>query len=138
MSQTLSLIVSFIFLGIGLVAVIIMLNVLGKPAERTSRMRWITIHRILGYLFLVIFLVNMVFMTQRMVGFSDEPSNRLLLHISLALLLIPVFLVKILISRFFRKLVAYLTPLGLIIFTLSFLMIFITSAYHLVTSAEIP
>ena len=137
MNQTMSIVGSFIFLGIGLAAVIIMLNLLGNLKERPQARRWKTIHRILGYLFLIFLLIYLVFMAQRLTGFSGEPSPRMVLHMALALVLIPVFMVKICISRFFRKLYAYLMPLGLIIFFFSFLMIFITSAYILITGADI-
>jgi tellurite resistance protein TehA-like permease len=138
MNQTLSSIGSFVFLGIGLTAVFTMLNLLGNPKNRPSPKRLKTVHRILGYLFLLIFIINIIFMAQRLVGSIEEPSPRLLLHMALALLLIPVFLVKISIARFFKKLYPYLMPLGLIIFFFSFLMICITSGYYLISAADIP
>jgi hypothetical protein len=52
--------------------------------------------------------------------------------------LIPVFLVKISISRFFKKLYSFLIPLGLIIVFASFVMIAITASYYLLTTAELP
>lgn len=136
MDQTVSSVLSLIFLAIGLVAVFIMLNLQGNPKDRPSARRLRLLHRIFGYLFLLIFIINLVFMTQRLIGFSDEPSPRLLLHITLALLLIPVFLVKISIARFYKKLYPYLMPLGLGLFFIGFLMIAITTGYYLISTAE--
>jgi hypothetical protein len=119
-------------------AVFIMLNLQGNPKDRPSAkmLRWL--HRIFGYLFLMIYLINLILMAKRLIGMPVEPSPRLILHITLALLLIPVFLVKISISRFFKKLYSFLIPLGLIIFFASFVMIAITAGYYLITSAELP
>ena len=138
MNQMLSLIFSFVFIGIGLVAVFIMLNLQGNPKDRPSAKKLRILHRIFGYLFLLIFISNLIFMTKRLLGISVELSPRVTLHIALALLLIPVFLVKISISRFFKKLYSYLIPLGLMIFFVSFLMIAITAGYYLISTAEIP
>jgi cytochrome c5 len=138
MNQMLSVLFSLAFLVIGLAAVIIMLNLQGNPKDRPSSKTLRGLHRLLGYLFLFIFVINLIFMSRRMVGIDMEPSARLTLHIALALVLIPVFLVKISIARFFKKLYPYLMPLGLIVFAASFLMIAVSAGYHLMSTAEPP
>ena len=138
MDQLINSVISMIFLGIGLGAALVMLNLQGNPKTRPSPERLKSVHRILGYLFLFYFILNLIFMAKRLLGEPFELSPRLTLHIALALVLIPVFLVKISIARFFKKLYPYLMLLGLIVFAASFLMIAVSAGYYLLSTAEPP
>src|SRR5262245_35661407 len=62
-------------------------------------------------------------MALRLKGVSDELPARLALHILLALLLLPVLLVKVLIARYYKQHSSVLLPLGVTIFALSLALV---------------
>jgi uncharacterized membrane protein len=139
MNPQLSSIVSVLFILIGILTVLIMLKLQGDPKDKASNKRLILSHRILGYIFLFIFLVMLFFMVKKVSGLNYELSPRAVIHIVLATILIPIFLTKILIARFFKRLYPNLILLGLMIFFLSFTMVAITAGYHfLKTTTDQP
>lgn len=128
-----SSIVSLLFILIGFFTLLFMLKVQGNPKEQASNRLLTRLHRIFGYIFLVLFLVMFVFMVKKVSGFSSEFSPRVTIHFVVAVILIPLFLVKLLIARFFKRLYPNLVILGLSIFFLSFTMVGITTGYSLMT-----
>lgn len=134
----LSSIVSIGFILMGFFTVLIMLKLHGNPKEKTPMKLLRNIHRILGYVFLVYFLLMMVFMLNRIGGGGAEFSPRVIVHMVLAVMVIPLFVTKILIARFFKRLFPNLILLGLAIFILSFTLIAITGGYNLFRGAESP
>jgi hypothetical protein len=63
------------------------------------------------------------FMLLRLRDVADELPLRSMLHILIALILVPLFLVKVLIARYYKSYTSVLVPLGLAIFTLGFVLI---------------
>jgi len=135
MNPQLSSIVSVLFILIGIITVLIMLKLQGNPKDKDSNKRLILSHRMLGYIFLFIFLVMLFLMVKKVSGLNYEPSPRAVIHLVLANMLIPIFLTKILIARFFKRLYPNLILLGLMIFFLSFTMVAITAGYHFLKTA---
>lgn len=133
MNLQVSSIVSLLFILSGFFTLFFMLKVQGNPKEHASNRLFTRLHRIFGYIFLVLFLVMFVFMVKKVSGFSSEFSPRVTIHFLLAIMLIPIFLVKILIARFFKRLYPNLVILGLSIFFLSFTMVGVTTGYSLMT-----
>jgi hypothetical protein len=72
----------------------------------------------------------LVFMVKKVSGINYELSTRAVIHMVLATMLIPIFLTKMLIARFFKRLYPNLILLGLMIFFLSFTMVAITAGYY--------
>jgi uncharacterized membrane protein len=133
MNLQVSAIVSILFIITGFFTVLSMLKVQGNLKAHTSDRLSTGIHRVLGYIFLFIFLIMFVFMVKKVSGFTSEFSPRVTVHFVSALILIPIFLVKILIARFFKRLYPNLVILGLAIFFLSFTMVGITTGYSFMT-----
>lgn len=131
MNTLLSSIFSYVFILVGLTTVLIMLKLHGNPREKTPMKFLRNLHRILGYIFLVFFLVMMGFMLRRIGGISAEFSPRVIVHMVLAMMVIPLFIAKILIARFFKRLFPNLLLLGLAIFVLTFTLVAVTSGYNL-------
>jgi hypothetical protein len=100
-----------------------MIHVSSRSANDATRTRLIHAHRVGGYTFVLLFCVLFYFMALRLKGVSDELPNRLALHILLALLLLPVLLVKVLIARYYKQHSSVLLPLGVTIFALSLALV---------------
>jgi mono/diheme cytochrome c family protein len=115
---------------IGGVTVLIMLEMTGKVRDSPRRKGWILVHRILGYLFLVLFASMLVFMVVKAGGFQEELPARAMIHIILALLLVPLIMIKVVIARRHAQLSTKLIMLGLAIFGLSFGLTGITAGYY--------
>ncbi|MCI5124299.1 MAG: hypothetical protein D3925_07445, partial [Candidatus Electrothrix sp. AR5] len=115
---------------IGGVTVLIMLEMTGKVRDSPRRKGWILLHRILGYLFLVLFAAMLIFMVVKAGGFQEELPARAMLHIILALLLVPLIMIKVVIARRHAQLSTKLIMLGLAIFGLSFGLTGITAGYY--------
>src|SRR5262249_20938457 len=64
-----------------------------------------------------------------------ELAPRALIHMLLGLTLAPLLFLKILIARTFRNQSQYLTPLGLILFSLSFILVAMTAGPYLLRRA---
>src|SRR5215469_18283428 len=92
-------------------------------SERNGRL-WIRVHRAVGYVFIAMFVVTVYFMLLRLKGESDELPPRILLHMSLALILAPLLLVKVLVARYQPPGSRGLLPaLGITIFAFSFTVV---------------
>ncbi len=123
-------IMAMLFVCTGGIAVFIMLEIFGKIRDNTEKTYWIYAHKIFGYLFLSIFILMLFFMINKTAGFQKELTARAIIHIVLALILIPLLAVKIMIARRYPKLGAKLPMLGISIFTISFGLTGITAGYY--------
>ncbi|MFC2155982.1 hypothetical protein ACFLRB_05795, partial [Acidobacteriota bacterium] len=133
MNPQISAIVSILFIITGFITVLLMLKLQGSPKDRESNQSLTRFHRILGYIFLIIFFVTFVFMAKRIAGTG---SPRAAIHMTLAFLLVSIIFVKIFIARFFKGLYPNLIILGLLIFFLSFTMIGITTGYYFLNTMD--
>jgi hypothetical protein len=123
-------IVGVIFLVIGIAATRIMLYLKGKEKDKTLGRSLIRTHRVLGYLFVGIYLFMIISMIVRVSHYQEELSVRAILHVVFALAILPLFAVKISVARWFFSLTKHLFPLGVTIIILAFLLNAI-SAGHL-------
>ena len=101
----------------------VMLHASSRSKDRAAHTRLIRAHRLGGYAFILVFCVFFFFMALRIKGAPDELPPRLTFHIILALLLIPILLVKVLIARYYRHYSSALLFLGVTIFALSFALV---------------
>ena len=102
----------------------------GQGTSARSARFWTQAHRVAGYLFIALFAIFTYFMFLRVKGWQDEFSPRLLLHISLALSLAPLLLVKVLVARYQKASRALLSVLGISIFTAAFTLVALNVAAH--------
>ncbi|MCI5146863.1 MAG: hypothetical protein D3923_15395, partial [Candidatus Electrothrix sp. AR3] len=112
------------------VTVLIMLEMNGKMKETQKKSVWVITHRILGYLFLILFAFMLVYMVIRAGSFHEELPAKAMLHIILALLLVPLIMIKVVIARRRAQLSTKLILLGMAIFGLSFGLTGITAGYY--------
>jgi hypothetical protein len=105
-------------------------------SERNGRL-WLRVHRTVGYLFIAVFSVTVYFMLLRLKGESDELPPRILLHMSLALMLAPLLVVKVLVARYQPPGSRGLLPaLGITIFAFSFTLVAVNVVALLLRNAK--
>ena len=101
----------------------------GRGATARSRKIWTQVHRICGYAFISLFLIFCYFMLLR-IRSADELSPRIVLHLSLALMLAPLLLVKVIVVRYQKSAWNVLIALGVTIFALAFTLVSMNVAVH--------
>ena len=137
MSPLTASVLALLFLGTGGAAVLIMLELTGRARGNSGKTGLIRVHRVLGYLFITLFLIMLFFMIRKVAGFQEELTARGVVHIVLALALVPLLLTKILIVRRLPQLSEKLPLLGLTIFILSFSLTGITAGYYVLHRTNI-
>ncbi len=130
MNPLIASVLATMFVIIGGVTVLIMLEMTGKTRDNAGKTGLILAHRILGYLFLSLFGFMLFFMIRKVAGFQEELTARAVFHIVLALSLVPLILVKVLVVRRLPQLSEKLPLLGIAIFMLSFGLTGITAGYY--------
>jgi len=119
----------------------LMLHASSRSKDLAAHARLMRAHRLGGYTFILLFCVFFYFMALRIKGVPDELPPRLTFHVILALLLIPILLVKVLIARYYRHYSSALLFLGVTIFALSFALVAMNLVPYLLgrsTSAGAP
>jgi len=130
MNPLIASVLAALFVCTGGVTVMIMLELTGKARDNSGKTGLICAHRILGYLFLSLFVIMLFFMIRKVAGFQEELTARGVVHIVLALALVPLLLTKILVVRRLPQLSEKLPMLGLAIFVFSFALTGITAGYY--------
>jgi hypothetical protein len=101
----------------------------GRGATPRSRRIWTQIHRICGYLFISLFVIFCYFMLLR-IRSADEISPRIVMHLTLALILAPLLLVKVIVVRYQKSAWNVLITLGVTIFAIAFTLVSVNVAVH--------
>ncbi|HXB68427.1 MAG TPA: photosystem P840 reaction-center cytochrome c-551 [Candidatus Acidoferrales bacterium] len=124
------------FVLIGAINVWLILQASARVRDAKASTRLIAAHRIGGYLFIALFCVMGYFMVARLgdVGGGAPPST--MIHLTLAMVLSPLLFVKVLVARYYKSYYGFLTPIGLMIFVLSFVLIGITAGPSLAHRAR--
>jgi ferredoxin-NADP reductase len=112
-------------------------NMLAGPgtSARSKRM-WTQIHRVAGYAFIALFVISAYFMFLRIKGSSDELPPHVLMHMSLALSLAPLLLVKVMVARYQKGARSPLLALGICIFLIAFVMVALNLVIHFLRLAS--
>jgi ferredoxin-NADP reductase len=136
-SSTAGLAAGVLFAGLATCNVVFMLE-----AERTQnpavKSRLAVLHRIGGYAYVVLFCIMAYLMSPRVMGLglSDKLPKYLLVHIVLALVLVPLLVLKILIACRYKHRYSLLMPLGLSIFVISVLLVVIPAFSELLRASR--
>jgi len=122
-----------ILITIGVVAAIIILEAIGRhevEGKRASSLR--LAHRVLGYIFLLIFLAIMIPMFQRLKFWPGDLETRVVFHWILAEVVIAFIIAKIFINRRYKKLYSHLATMGWTILLCTFLLLILTGGYGII------
>src|SRR5579862_7835706 len=104
-------------------------------SNRNSRL-WRRVHRTVGYVFIAVFTITVYFMLMRIKGDSEELPPRILLHMSMALILAPLLVAKVLVARYQPGSSGLLFALGITIFAISFALVAMNIAPFLLGNAK--
>ncbi len=130
-------IVAVLLLVVGFVATLIMFHLRGRGEKLRKPGRMRGAHKVFGFVFFILLLV-LVFTGMRYVAWGrGEPSPRAILHVVLAAALFTVFFLKLLIVRFYRGLLGYVSTMGIIVFVLTALVFSTSAGYYLARRGHI-
>ncbi|WP_339132854.1 MAG: photosystem P840 reaction-center cytochrome c-551 [Candidatus Electrothrix sp. GW3-4] len=122
----------------GACAMLLMLELRGNPKKDSkANQRLVKAHRVTGYIFIVFFLVIVTVMLSKAGSYQEEFSPRTILHISLALLVVPLLLFKVLIVRRFKRFEKHVPGIGLAVFLALFLLNSMTAGYYFLHQSDI-
>src|SRR5258708_8877694 len=125
MKAGLSVSLGLFFVALATFNVITMLQS-SRPAQAPRiRARAIALHRAGGYLFIGLFAVMVWFMSKRLIGSPEALAGDAAIHMDLAILLAPLLFVKVMIARKYKNHHSILLPLGLSIYAISAVLVFI-------------
>ena len=136
-SSTVGLLAGLVLVGTACCNVVLMFE-----AERTQnvgmRNRLVLLHRVGGYAFIIFFCMMASAMSERLVGegLSNTLSTHILLHVVLALSLVPLLILKVSIARRYKQAHSLLRPLGLAIFIISAVLVAIPAFSELLHSTD--
>ncbi len=102
----------------------------GRGASPRSRRLWSKAHRVAGHAFIALFVVFCYFMLLRVRGSWEELPPRLILHMSLAFLLLPLLLAKVMAVRYQQEAWKLLMVLGIGIFATAFTLVALNVSVH--------
>ena len=114
-----------VFVGLATFNVITLLESSRPSQTPQKRARAIKLHRVGGYLFIGLFVMMVWFMCKRLIGSPEGLTGDAALHIDLAVLLVPLLFVKVLVARKYKSHYSILFPLGLSIYAISVMLVFI-------------
>lgn len=125
-----------VFVVVGLAAMFLMYHLWGYPFDKETRTsaapRWaMWTHRLLGYLFALIYIVLMVKMVPRLWEYQVEFPARTTAHIILGFTIGFLLLIKIAIMRFFRHFEEWMPYLGTAIMLGTIILIGLSLPYVL-------
>lgn len=127
MDVTVSATLGILFLVIGSAAVFLMYHLWGYPFDKATRTSaappsLMRLHRILGWVYILIYFVMMYEMVPRLWNYQVEFPARTVAHLCLGMSIGIVLLVKISIIRFFRHLEEWMPVLGTLLLGFTILL----------------
>ncbi len=119
---------AFVFAALGYMATFLMLHLWGYPYDKDTRTseapKWaMRLHRVLGYAFVVCYVVMMWRMVPRLFSYQVELPARTVVHILLGVTVGCFLLIKISIARFFRHLEEWMPYLGVAVLLCTTLLV---------------
>lgn len=138
MGSSLGMLIGLSLVCLAAVNVVLILESSSAPRDQKTRSRLMLAHRAGGYLFVTIFSITAYFMSRRLegLGVSNKLPTHLVVHVSLALLLVPLLFLKVLIARRYKLSHSLLMPLGLAIFSITFVLVSLPTLSEFLTSAN--
>jgi len=115
------------FLLAGIIALFSMLTLMGKTERKANAKLLKTLHKGSGVVFAILLLVISYLCVKYWASAGDQISTRAVFHGVLAFAVIIIFVLKLLIVRFYKQFLKYVPVMGMTVFVLSFI-VFKTSA----------
>lgn len=125
-----------IFFAAALGAALSMLTLMGRQNRKIKPSLLKILHKINGYIFLLLLLVISYICIKYVAGVGDRLPPRAISHSVLALFLLILFFIKILIVRFFKQFLKFVPVLGIIVLSLAFVVTATSAGFYLIRSAN--
>ncbi|MCJ7579513.1 MAG: cytochrome c [Candidatus Aminicenantes bacterium] len=129
-------IMGLIFFAAALGAALSMLTLMGRPNRKMQPSLLKILHKTNGYIFFLLLLVISYICIKYVAGVGDSLHPRAISHSILALFLLIIFFIKILIVRFFKQFLKFVPVLGIIVFTLAFVVTATSAGFYFLRSAN--
>src|ERR1700683_654745 len=127
LNSSASLWLGITFVLVGAINVWLILQSSARLRDAKAGARLIVAHRIGGYVFIGLFCVMGYFMVARLGDVAGGAPPGTIIHLTVAMVLSPLLFVKVLIARYYKSHYSLLMPIGLMIFVLSLVLIWITA-----------
>jgi ferredoxin-NADP reductase len=137
LETSLSAVLGLVYIAIGAIIVWLIFHASSRLKDKGASARLVQGHRIGGYIFILLFCVMTYYMILKIKDSPDELALRPMIHMLLAMLLTPLIFIKVLVARYYKTYYSVLMPLGLIIFTLSFVIVMMTVGPYFLRRATI-
>jgi cytochrome c2 len=115
-------------------AAVSMLSIRGKAEKKANPKTLRTIHKISGRLFLLLLLPLLFLGMRYWVDIGSEASLRAVFHAVLAWGLITLFLLKVMIVKFYKQFLHFAPAMGLFVFGFTIVVFIISGGYYAVSS----
>ncbi len=125
-----------IFFAAALGAALAMLTLMGRQNRKMKPPLLKTMHKINGYIFLLLLLVISYICIKYVAGVGDRLPPRAISHSVLALFLLILFFIKFSIVRFFKQFLKFVPVLGIIVLSLAFVVTATSAGFYLIRSAN--
>jgi mono/diheme cytochrome c family protein len=129
--------IALLFMGAGVTALVSMLTLMGRSERRLSVLGLRATHRTAGYVFAALLVVAAVMGLRYLAAAGDGLALRGVIHWVVASLLAVVLGLKILIVRAYKQFLKFVPVFGLIVFSLAFVVVFVSAVFFLVTGGAI-
>lgn len=138
MSDMYGILAGIAFVILAATNVVVILEASRSARGDSTRSRLVAVHRANGYLFVILFCIMVYGMSQKLigVGITGDLPTYLVVHIVLALILVPLLLLKIFIARRYKQSRSSLKALGVTIFLVSFLLVAVPAFSELLRTAS--
>ena len=138
MSGISDMLAGIIFVVLAATNVAVMLEARRPMRDSAATRRASAVHRVVGYLYVILFCVMTYSMSQKLagVGVTGHLPTYLVFHIVLALVLVPLLLLKIVMARRYKQNQSSLKALGVAIFLVSFVLVAIPAFSEILRSAS--
>ena len=130
-------ILAAVFLLAALASAFSMFTLMGKTEKKTDPATLRRIHRVAGWFFGLLLLVLAVFGADFLAKAGDGVSPRAVIHYTLALCLLAIFLLKLLSVRFFKQFLRIVPTLGMTVFVLSLVIVLGSAGYYALRGGKI-
>jgi mono/diheme cytochrome c family protein len=129
--------IALLVMGAGVTALASMLALMGRSDRRLRAERLRGIHRASGYAFAALIVVAAIMGLRYLGAVGDALPLRGVIHWVVAALLVVVLGLKIVVVRLARQFLKFVPVLGLIVFSLVFVVVVVSAVFFLVTGGAV-
>jgi len=123
-------ILATIFLVVGMVAAFCMMTLMGKKDKKLNAAFLRRMHKIFGFIFVILLLVISYFCIKYLAAAGDQVSYRAAMHGILSLAIIILLFLKILIVRFYKQFFKYIPVMGMLVLSFTIASAFTSAGYY--------